>query len=242
MPLIWPVELSAPEPDGYDISVVDVTTRSPVGEGFTRARPRAVRAPSTLKCNWVFTNNEAQLLYDMYTIALRQGAEAIQMPVWFAGQFYSQIVRFKGPPTFKYLSIFNVRAAAEFTIDDPIASSLWVELNLDNVDEEVTIHTFTSDFTLPRADIFIRTTPDSGTADAILMGWADDPDAIINLADAQLGGHIPITTIGAGAGGVDLGVLQTGGDLPRTLTARWEKTGTAPTQGDIVIIIPIRTA
>lgn len=246
MSVIWPAEIYEPQRSGYSWQRADVTSRVPMGEGFSRNRPRASpgAAPTGLACSWLLPNYQEQLLDDLYSIVLRNGSDTLLMPVWTAGAFHAKRVLMKGPPKFGYHSPTHVQASAEFTIQDSMSNSLWVDFSVaaDNLNEVITLREFPAgSYRIPRVDVFVRTACNSGDSDVAIVGWDDNDDAILDDVVVETTGHFPITTQGAAAGGIDLGELVVLGSA-KTLTAQWVSTGTAPTEGDFVLIIPYRTS
>ena len=243
--IIWPAELEHPEPNGYSWQRVDTTSRVPMGEGFVRNRPRGTpgAAPAGLTCSWILPSEQEQLLDDLYSVVLRNGSDTLLMPVWTAGAFHAKNVLMKGPPKFSYVSREMTAAQAEFVVQDSMSNSLWVDFSVDadNRNEVVTLKAFAAGtYRLPRVDVFVREACNSGTADLVTVGWSDDSDAILDDVVVTATGHFPITTQGAGAGGVDLGDLIVAGGV-KTLIAQWASTGTAPTTGDFVLVVPYRS-
>lgn len=247
--IFFPAEMEHPEPDDYAWQPVNVTAQTPVGEGYfrtrNRAQPGAQVPPSTLHVSWLMPPEQEELLFNLYSIVLNNGADQMVMPVWFAGAFHAKKVLFKSPPSFKHVPFNKTRASADFVVQDRMSNALWARFSAQkgNFNTTLTLNTFTSTFTILRPDVFVSQAGNSSTSDKVTVGWSDDLDAIVDECDAQSEGHFPIRSIAAGEGGTALGVTQTGGSLPRTLVARWIASGIAdPTEGEFVAVIPYRNS
>lgn len=236
MPLIWPTEIPAPNPEGYKLVGVDTVSRSPVGEGYERTRRRAVSAPTLLECQWLVSSQESRALVDFHRYALKRGTDACLMPVWAFGQFHAQTVLFQAPPEVLYHSYdFNV-VSAKLSIQDELGTSLWRDIILTDADSTVQLAIAYADFTVSEVDIYVRTPPNSDVSDVLRVGIVGDGEAFVTDVDVTTAGRIHVQAGHANAG-AQLGVLQT---ASHTVTAKWNSTYTtlAPTQCDIVVIVP----
>lgn len=236
--LYWPPEIQAPERENYRFKGVDVTTRTPVGEGYVRTRRRAVGNPTSFEMTWHIDNDQARLLDDFYTDALRQGADAFIMPVWVHGAFHAHTVMFQERPQFDYATIFTERVTAKLTVTDRLARTLWYELKAGDEGSPVAVGTLPIDAVIDRVDLFIRTPANSDTTDVLIVGISGgDVDALVEATDIRDTEGAVYVNAAHAEGGIALGVTTYPADT--VIEALWTATS-SPTECDVLILVPYR--
>jgi hypothetical protein len=158
------------------------------------------------------------------------------MPVWVDGFFHAQQTRFVEPPKESYVDVFHKRMSAKLMIVEDLGTSLWIELDVADINTARDVATLASQFRVSRMDIFNRVAPDHGTTNLLRAGIGGTEEALLEDISIATSGHTAINTSHANAGS-DFGNLISS-SLPRTLNVKWTSTGTTPTVCDVLVVIP----
>lgn len=236
--LTWSADMPNPDAESFKIMLADVVQRTQMDKGFVRTRPLAKTAPTALEGTWTLTGPQARDLRNFYRYALHQGSDAFLWPCPVDEGYHVQSVMFTEPPEFTYIDPKEWQASFKFLVQADFGPCYWIELSCDathqeEVDVAIEVADLTEDFTIDRIEVYTRTVPDSGDTDHVIVGFVGDENELLtSLALTEVGRQI--VEVGDGAAGTGIGVLQT---APLTLVVRWESAGTAPTEGDILIIV-----
>lgn len=236
--LTWPNTLPLPQPDGYTLTPVDVTSRTQMGDGYFRTRRRALVAPYSVTANFRVDADQMEILRNFYEFAVRQGSDTFLMPIFIDGAYRTRQVAFQGAPKFDYETFIFWKATVAMAMPSGIATTLYRELSSISADANVSrvLGVMLTDFRIKHVDVFVRTAPNSGTSDTLDVGFTGSTDCFVSGLDIHSAGYTRVA-VGHTAAGVSLDTLITAGG-GHTLRCQWHSTGTAATDVDVLVMLP----